>query len=127
MCICFLPDGARPVSYFLRQFDFHVKVSNAAGVKARNVTGSSHVQSVRKENRMPIESITLHCVRKDGRRETTELPGHTMSDARGLAKWVLNHWNGVYTEVDICAEDGTVETIQNPSEPSPVGTRDVQG
>ena len=63
---------------------------------------------------MPIESIILHCVRKDGRRETTELSGHTMTDARELAKWVLNHWNGVYAEVDICADDGTVETVRNP-------------
>jgi len=63
---------------------------------------------------MPIESIILHCVRKDGRRETTELPGHTMSDVRELAKWVLNHWNDVYSEVDICADDGTVETVRNP-------------
>jgi hypothetical protein len=69
---------------------------------------------------MPIESITLHCVRKDGRRETTEVSGHTMSDARELAKWVLNHWNSVYTEVDICTEDGTVETIRSHGAPSPV-------
>ena len=59
---------------------------------------------------------------KDGRRETTELPGHTMSDARELAKWVLNHWNGVYAEIDICADDKTVETVRNPNAPSPVGT-----
>jgi hypothetical protein len=69
---------------------------------------------------MPIESITIHCVRKDGRRETTELSSHTMSDARELANWVLNHWSGVYTEVDICTEDGTVETIRSPGVPSPV-------
>ena len=72
---------------------------------------------------MPIESITLHCVRKDGRRETTELSCHTMSDARELAKWVLTHWNDVYTEVDICAENGTVETIRNSVVASPVGRR----
>jgi hypothetical protein len=70
---------------------------------------------------MPIESITLHCVRKDGRRETTELSGHTMSDARELAKWVLTHWNGVYSEIDICADDRTVETVRNSNVPSPVG------
>ena len=69
---------------------------------------------------MPIESITLHCVRKDGTRETTVLSGHTMSDARELANWVLNHWNGVYTEIDICADDGTVETVRSPKVPSSV-------
>ena len=30
--------------------------------------------------------------------------------------------NGLYSEVDICSADGTIETIQNPAEPSPVGT-----
>lgn len=79
-------------------------------------------RSISKENRMPIESITLHCVRKDGRRETTELSGHTMTDARELAKWVLNHWNGVYAEVDICVDDRTVERVRNPAVPSSVGT-----
>jgi hypothetical protein len=62
--------------------------SRVVGVKRGNVPTSGHVELFRNENRMPIESITLHCVRKDGRRETTELPGHTMSDARELAKWV---------------------------------------
>jgi hypothetical protein len=72
---------------------------------------------------MPVESIiTLRCVRRDGMRESTELSGHTMSDARELAKWVLNHWNGVYAEIDICADDKTVETVRNPNAPSPVGT-----
>ena len=72
---------------------------------------------------MPIESsITLLCIRKDGRRERTELSGHRMSDARELAKWVLNHWNSVYTEIDICTDDGTVETVRNPNVASPVGT-----
>jgi hypothetical protein len=65
-------------------------------------------------------TITLHCVRKDGSRETTVLSGHTMSDARELAKWVLNHWNGVYTEVDICTQNGTVERVLKSDVPSPV-------
>jgi hypothetical protein len=67
-------------------------------------------------------TITLDCVRKDGRRERTKISDHTMSDARELAEWVLYAGNGLYTEIDICADDGTVETIRNPNVPSAVGT-----
>jgi hypothetical protein len=67
-------------------------------------------------------TITLYCVRKNGRRERTKISDHTMSDARELAEWVLYCANGLYTEVDICTEDGTVETIRNPAVLSPVGT-----
>ena len=44
------------------------------------------------------------------------------ADARELAKWVLTHWNDVYSEVDFCTEDGTVETVRNPTVSSSVGT-----
>ena len=72
---------------------------------------------------MDIEpTITLYCVRKDGRRERTTISGHTMSDARELAEWLLYTGNGLYTEIDICTEDGTVETVRNPNVPSSVGT-----
>jgi hypothetical protein len=72
---------------------------------------------------MDIEStMTLYCVRKDGRRERTEISHHTMADARELAEWLLYIGNGLYTEVDICTEDGTVKTIRNPGVPSPVGS-----
>jgi hypothetical protein len=30
--------------------------------------------------------------------------------------------NGLYTEVDICTENGPIETIQNPAVASPVET-----
>jgi hypothetical protein len=66
--------------------------------------------------------ITLQCVRKEGRRETTKLAHQTLADARELAKWVLHAGNGLYTEVDICTQDGTIETIQNSATPSLVGT-----
>jgi hypothetical protein len=65
-------------------------------------------------------TITLHYVQKDGRRERTRLTHHSMAEAR--AKGVLHAGNGLYTEVQICAEDGTIETIQNPVVPSPVET-----
>jgi CheY-like chemotaxis protein len=60
-------------------------------------------------------TITLDCIRKSGRRETTKLRHHTLSEARELAQWVLHVGNDIYTAVDICNEDGTLETIQNPS------------
>lgn len=72
---------------------------------------------------MDIEpSITFYCVRKDGRRERTTISDHTMSDARELAQWLLYTGNGLYTEVDIYTEDGTVETVRNPAVKHPVGT-----
>ena len=62
-------------------------------------------------------TLTLHCVRKNGRRESTQLTHHTLSEARELANWLLHAWNGPYTKVDICTADGTIETIQNPAVP----------
>jgi hypothetical protein len=67
-------------------------------------------------------TIILHYVQKDGRRERTKLTQHTMAEARKVAKAMLHAGNGLYTEVQICAEDGTIETIQNPVVPSPVET-----
>jgi hypothetical protein len=67
-------------------------------------------------------TITLHYVRKDGRRERTKLTHHSTDEARKVAKAMLHVGNGLYTEVLICTENGAIETIQNPSEPSPVGT-----
>src|ERR1700730_7395881 len=60
-------------------------------------------------------AITLHCIRKNGRRERTSLTHHSLSEARDLAQGLLRVGNGLYTEVDICTEDGTIETIQNPA------------
>lgn len=68
-------------------------------------------------------TITLHYVGKDGRRERTELTHHTLSEARAQAKAILHAGNGLYTEVDICTQDGTVERIQNAAVSSPVGSR----
>ena len=71
---------------------------------------------------MDIEpTITLYCVRKDGSRERTKISDHTMSEARELAEWLLYTGNGLYTEVDISTEDGTFETIRNPTVASPIG------
>jgi hypothetical protein len=67
-------------------------------------------------------TITLHCFRRDGKRERTKLAHQTLADARVLAKWVLQAGNGFYTEIDICTEHGTIETIQNPATTSLVGT-----
>jgi hypothetical protein len=66
--------------------------------------------------------ITLQYIQQDGSRERTRLTHHTMTEAREVAKATLHAGNGLYTGVDICSEDGSVETIQNPTESSPVGT-----
>jgi hypothetical protein len=71
-------------------------------------------------------TITLQYVQKDGKRERTKLTHHTLAEARQVAKAVLHVGNGLYTEVDICAEDGTIERIQNPATPSLLGRTDVR-
>jgi CheY-like chemotaxis protein len=63
------------------------------------------------------KTLSLDCVRENGRRETTKLPTRTLSEARELAQRVLYLGNGLYREVDICTEDGTIETIQNTARP----------
>ena len=66
-------------------------------------------------------TITLHYVQKDGRRERTKLTHHTVAEARKVAKAVLHIGNGLYTEVDVCTDDGTIERIQNQAVPARVG------
>jgi chemotaxis family two-component system response regulator Rcp1 len=68
-------------------------------------------------------TLSLDCIRKNGRRETTKLPVRSLPEARELAKRVLHLGNGLYAKVDICTEDGTIETIWNnavPMSPSEV-------
>jgi hypothetical protein len=60
-------------------------------------------------------TINLQYVQKDGRRERTKLTHHTMAEARKLAKAMLHAAHGLYTEVDIYTENGTIERIQSPS------------
>src|ERR1700722_9580803 len=68
-------------------------------------------------------TLSLDCIRKNGRRETTKLPVRSLPEARELAKRVLHLGNGLYAKVDICTEDGSIETIWNnavPMSPSEV-------
>jgi hypothetical protein len=67
-------------------------------------------------------TITLHYIQKDGRRERIKLTQHTIVEARKVAKAMLHAANGLYTEVDICTDDGTIERVQNLGAPSLVGT-----
>ena len=62
-------------------------------------------------------TLSLHCVRNNGLCESTELAHHTLSEARELARQVLYDGKDLYTEVDICNEDETLETILNAPEP----------
>jgi CheY-like chemotaxis protein len=65
-------------------------------------------------------TISLDCLRKNGRREITKIPTRSLSEARELARHVLRIGNGLYSQVDICSEDGNIETVHavpmNPSE-----------
>jgi CheY-like chemotaxis protein len=70
-------------------------------------------------------AITLHCTQRNGRRGTTTLTHHTLPLAREVAKWVLQAGNGLYTEIELCTEDGHVETIHNTVIPAPPCTPEV--
>jgi chemotaxis family two-component system response regulator Rcp1 len=58
-------------------------------------------------------SLTLHCIRKNGRRERTKLSLATLSEAREVAQRILRLGGGLYDEVDICTEHGPIETVPN--------------
>ncbi len=58
-------------------------------------------------------TITLHCVRKNGRPEITELTHHTLDEARELARRVLKASKGLYTEIDICTKDGQIDKVED--------------
>jgi hypothetical protein len=62
-------------------------------------------------------TLSLQCIRNNGLRESTELTDHTLSEARELARQVLCVGKDLYTEVNICNADRTIETIQNAPEP----------
>jgi CheY-like chemotaxis protein len=69
------------------------------------------------------QNLSLNCIRTNGRREYTSLAHYTLSEARELARRVLRGGVGLYREVDICDEEGIIETIQNsdvPTNPSEV-------
>ena len=60
----------------------------APTLKAEKCSRFAGVQFVRKESGMDTEpTITLQCVRKEGRRETTKLAHQTLADARELARF----------------------------------------
>jgi len=63
-------------------------------------------------------NITLHCVRENGSRERTKLSLNSVSEAREVARRILRLGDGLYAEVDICTQDGTLETVGN-SDPPP--------
>ena len=58
-------------------------------------------------------ALTLHCVRKNGRREETKLSLATLTEAREVAQRILRLGGSLYEEVDICTENGAIETVHN--------------
>lgn len=55
--------------------------------------------------------ITLYFIRNDGRREKATLRHQSLSEAHTAAEDMLRRGAGLYTEVEICAEDRCAETI----------------
>jgi hypothetical protein len=60
---------------------------------------------------MEDRMITLSFHRKGGRLEEAKLKDYSLVEAHEAAERVLDAANGIYTEVDICTEDGCVETL----------------
>ena len=60
---------------------------------------------------MENREITLHCIRNDGRRESTKLERLRLDGAHRMAERILQIGNGLYSEVEICTENGCIETI----------------
>lgn len=63
------------------------------------------------------QTLSLDCIRKNGRREHTSLTDYSLLEARELAQRVLRGGAELYKEVDICDEEGILETIQNSAVP----------
>ena len=55
--------------------------------------------------------ITLRCLRNDGKIESTKLERLGLDEARTMAERILQIGNGLYSEVEICTENGCVETV----------------
>jgi len=60
---------------------------------------------------MNIGTIKLRCLRSDGRHESTKLEHINLDQARVVAERILHIGNGLYTEVEICTENGCMETV----------------
>jgi hypothetical protein len=61
---------------------------------------------------MKIGTLKLRCLRSDGRHESTKLEHINLDQARVVAERILHIGNGLYTEVEICTENGCMETVQ---------------
>jgi hypothetical protein len=55
--------------------------------------------------------IKLRCLRSDGRHESTKLEHINLDQAHVVAERILWIGNGLYTEVEICTENGCMETV----------------
>ena len=62
-------------------------------------------------------TLTLQCVRVDGGREKTKPLSLTLSEAREVASRMLRLGKGRYTDVDICDDQGTIESLHKPATP----------
>ena len=60
---------------------------------------------------MKIGITKLRCLRSDGRHESTKLEHINLDQAHLVAERILQIGNGLYFEVEICTENGCVETV----------------
>lgn len=61
---------------------------------------------------MNNRTITLRCLRDNGRIESTKLERLSLDEAHEMAERILEIGNGLYTEVEIRTESGNIETIR---------------
>jgi hypothetical protein len=60
-------------------------------------------------------TITIHGITQDGKHEGTKLRLRTVAEARQVAQRVLRIGRSLYTQVAICDDEGTIETIHDRS------------
>ena len=53
----------------------------------------------------------LRCLRSDGRHESTKLEHINLNEAHVVAERILQIGNGLYIEIEICTENGCMETV----------------
>jgi hypothetical protein len=58
-------------------------------------------------------TITLYCVRKDGRRERTKISDHTMADARELAEWFVRRQLFLWADDNYFSRSATTTTVSS--------------
>jgi hypothetical protein len=72
---------------------------------------------------MENRTITLRCLRRDGRRESTKVERLDLHEAHDMAERILQIGNGLYARVEICTDGGCIETVQKEDTVDPINAR----